>query len=253
MTHLLGLIGYPLGHSFSPAFFQSKFLELGLEEWEYRLFPLPDLHRFPELLLENPQLRGLNVTVPYKERIIPFLDELDPVATRIGAINTIRIMNGVTRGYNTDAPAFQQVLREVSWPMPSRSALVLGSGGASKAVCAALELEGIDPLIVSRTPTVGQIGYKDIDAEILATHTLIVQATPLGMYPRVEGIPDLPWEYVGPQHALIDLVYNPGKTRFLTEGEKRGGTIFNGLRMLYLQAQLSWSIWTETEEPWKTT
>lgn len=252
MNHLLGLIGYPLGHSFSPAFFRSKFRELGLQDWEYRLFPLPQLEAFPDLLQAEPQLVGLNVTVPYKERIIPYLDELDPLAARIGAVNTIRIRKGITRGYNTDAPAFRQVLHDVLRTEAPRSALVLGSGGASKAVCAALENEGISPLIVSRDPGPGQISYRDIDAAALATHTLIVQATPLGMFPQVEGIPDLPWEHIGPAHVLIDLVYNPEKTRFLEEGEKRGATIRNGLRMLYLQAELSWSIWTENVESWKT-
>lgn len=252
MTHLLGLIGYPLGHSFSPAYFGAKFKELGLKDWDYRLFPLSDLEQFPDLLRSYPQLIGLNVTVPYKERIMGHLNELDATAARIGAVNTILVRDGITVGYNTDAPAFRQVLREVSWPKPPRSALVLGSGGASKAVCQALEQEGIDQLVVSRNPVIGQISYTEIDADILSTHALIVQATPLGMNPLVEGVPALPWDCIGPGHVLIDLVYNPSKTLFLEKGEKRGATIYNGLRMLYLQAEFSWSVWTENVESWKT-
>lgn len=253
MDRLLGLIGYPLGHSFSPAYFASKFVQLGLEGWDYRLFPFADLQDFPKLLRDHPQLIGLNVTVPHKEKIIPFLDDIDPVAAQIGAVNTIRVREGQTFGSNTDAPAFRRVLSEIPGINPSDSALVLGSGGGSKAVCAALDQAGIAYQVVSRQPVEDRIGYADIDAALLEAHRLIIQATPLGMHPHPEGLPPLPWDGIGASHVLIDLVYNPQKTRFLEEGEKRGATILNGLRMLYLQAEFSWSVWTENVELWKTT
>lgn len=243
MTKLLGLIGYPLSHSFSPGYFREKFRREGLEGWDYRLFPLPEVEALPALLKAHPELRGLNVTIPYKEAVIPFLDELDENAAVIGAVNTIRIVEGRMTGYNTDAPAFGQVLREAgAVTMPG--ALILGTGGASRAIAYALTQDAIPFHKVSRSAGSDQLTYEDLDADLLQRHPLIVQATPLGMYPLTDDLPPLPYNLLGKDHLLFDLIYNPPETRFLQEAAARGARCMNGLKMLYLQAEMSWNIWT---------
>jgi shikimate dehydrogenase len=244
MKKLLGLIGYPLEHSFSPGYFREKFRREQLREWDYQAFPLQSPDELLDLVRNHPALQGLNVTIPYKEAVIPFLDALDEEAAAIGAVNTIlRMEDGRLKGFNTDAPAFRQVLAETKADrLPA--ALVLGSGGASRAVRHVLEGLGIPFRQVSRTSAPDRYVYRELTEDILAAHPLIVQTTPLGMYPHEEARPPLPYHAIGTGHFLFDLIYNPPETLFLQAGRKQGAGTINGLKMLYLQAEMSWSLWT---------
>ncbi len=244
---LYGLLGYPLGHSFSANFFNEKFRREGIDA-EYRNFELPDIGDLMELLAEMPQLRGLNVTIPYKQQIIPYLTDLDPRAREIGAVNTVRLSYGPDgelaelKGFNTDAPAFARTLAPL---LPDRAitALVLGTGGAAKAVSAALGWLGIGHQFVSRTPAEGQLAYDQLSAEVMAANLLIVNTTPLGMYPKTDACPPIPYELLNAGHICYDLVYNPEETLFLKKSAAKGATTRNGLAMLHLQALLAWQIW----------
>ena len=240
-----GLIGYPLGHSFSPAWFAEKFAREGIDDVSYSLFPLADITEFPAFLAAHPGLRGFNVTIPYKERIIPFLDCLDPAAAAIGAVNCVTVgADGLLTGYNTDAPAFDAELSEpIDREKPA--ALILGGGGASKAVSYMLRERGIDYLVVSRTPGPGHIQYSDISTETIAARRLIINATPLGTFPDVAACPPIPYNYLTPQHFLFDLVYNPPLTEFMRRGTAQGARTVNGYGMLVRQAELSWGIWNQ--------
>ncbi len=244
---IYGLLGFPLGHSFSANFFNEKFRREGIDA-EYRNFELSDIGELMELLAELPQLRGLNVTIPYKQQIIPYLTALDDRAREIGAVNTVRPSygpdGGLTelKGFNTDAPAFARTLAPLL-PDEAVSALVLGTGGASKAVGAALSWLGIDHKFVSRTPAEGQLAYGQLSAEVMKANRLIVNTTPLGMYPKVDACPPIPYELLTPAHICYDLVYNPEETLFLKKSAARGATTRNGLPMLHLQALLAWQIW----------
>lgn len=244
---LYGLLGFPLGHSFSANFFNEKFRREGIDA-EYRNFELPDIGDFMELVSEHPELRGLNVTIPYKKQIIPYLTKLSDQAHEIGAVNTVRLTYGPDRmltsleGYNTDAPAFARTLAPLL-PQEPISALVLGSGGASRAVCAALNWLGVKFTIVSRTPAEGQLSYSRLTPEIIAANRVIVNTTPLGMYPHTEECPPLPYELLTPDHICYDLVYNPAETLFMKNAAAKGATTCNGLAMLHLQALLAWQIW----------
>lgn len=242
-----GLIGYPLGHSFSQRYFTERFLNEAISDCLYELYPLERIEDLPKLLAANPLLEGLNVTVPYKEAVLPYLDAIDPLAARVGAVNTIRIRPGEGLcGYNTDVQGFRYALerflkrcgREVD------AALILGSGGASKAVAVALKDLGISCKVVSRTPAETQLSYEQLHTETwLESHLLLIQATPLGMHPDTNSCPDLPWEKIDVRHLAFDLVYNPEKSVFLANSEARGACIENGLAMLYAQADLAWEIW----------
>lgn len=243
MTPRLGLIGYPLSHSFSPGYFAEKFQREGLEGWSYQAFPLEDIHLLPALLDRYPSLIGLNVTIPYKQAVRQYVSQEDPVARAIGAINTLVIGAEGIRGFNTDAPAFQEVLRDAG-AEAGMQALVLGSGGASLAVCYALRMEGIAYQVVSREPGAQAIPYTAVTPEKLAKVQLIINTTPLGMYPYTEGLPPLPYSALHEGHTLIDLIYNPLETAFLALGRKQGASTVHGLKMLYLQAEKSWDIWT---------
>ena len=242
---LFGLIGYPLGHSFSASFFSKKFKSEGIDA-EYRNFPLEDISGFRTLLNKEPGLIGLNVTVPYKQDVIPFLDSLSSVADAIGAVNTISLRRGGDRielaGDNTDVIGFRRSLEEHLEPH-HKSALVLGTGGSSRAVVHVLEQLEIGITMVSRTPGNKRISYRELDSELLGKTTLIVNTSPLGMYPKVETYPDIPYQALTPRHLIFDLVYNPEKTEFLSRGEKYGARIVNGLDMLIYQAEASWEIW----------
>ncbi len=242
---LFGLIGYPLGHSFSASFFSKKFSSEGIDA-EYRNFPLEDISEFRTLLNREAGLIGLNVTVPYKQDVIPFLDSLSSVADAIGAVNTISLRRGGDRielaGDNTDVIGFRRSLEEHLEPH-HKSALVLGTGGSSRAVVHVLEQLGIGITMVSRTPGNKRISYRELDSELLGKTTLIVNTSPLGMYPKVETYPDIPYQALTPRHLIFDLVYNPEKTEFLSRGEKYGARIVNGLDMLIYQAEASWEIW----------
>lgn len=237
-----GLIGRNIAYSFSRGYFREKFSRLGLDQYRYDNFDLEDIADFPSVIANNRDLAGLNVTIPYKEAIIPYLKALDPVSTEIGAVNTIKITSGGLLGYNTDAYGFEQALLPLLKPQ-HKKALILGTGGASKAVAYVLRKLQIQYQFVSRNPEPLHLKYEDLDAETMATHHLIVNCTPLGTWPDVEARPTIPYSNLDPRHLLFDLIYNPEKTAFLKEGEKRGSAISNGLRMLELQADRSWEIW----------
>lgn len=239
----LGLIGYPLSHSFSPGYFADKFEKEQIFGWQYDAYPIADIADFPTLWNDIPDLVGLNVTIPYKQQVIPYLDELDETAAKIGAVNTIKKVDDKLIGYNTDAFGFEASLLELLGENTVRKALILGTGGASKAVEYILSKNDIAHQYVSRTAKEGQITYDDIDVGILTSHTLIVNTTPLGMYPNIDNCPDLDYNSISSDHYFLDLVYNPPKTLFLKQGEKRGAAIMNGLMMLHQQAEEAWRIW----------
>jgi shikimate dehydrogenase len=240
-----GLIGFPLGHSFSGNYFTEKFQRESIEGCSYVNFEIASVADLPEIL-KDPDLKGLNVTIPYKESVIPFLHKKDPVVEQTGACNCIRIEQGLLTGFNTDVIGFEQSLEERLTGRDKR-ALILGTGGSSKAVAWVLRKKGIEILWVSRKKTGGQdqVSYEDLDEEILRTHSLIINSTPLGMFPGTDQCPVIPYEYLGPEHYLFDLVYNPEKTLFLAKGERAGARIKNGADMLVVQAEASWAIWNQ--------
>ena len=239
-----GLIGYPLGHSFSKKYFTEKFVREGIQGCQFELYPIESISEFPQLMDREASLEGLAVTIPYKEQVIPYLDALDPACAQIGAVNCIRIRDGKKIGFNTDYLGFKQSLQ--SWlgtEIPN--ALVLGTGGASKAVQQALRDLGTSYRIVSRTQIEGQLTYDNLreQPEWLASHPLIINTTPLGTYPQLEDMPNIPLEQLQAAHRVYDLVYNPPITRLMQECIARGGTAKNGQDMLELQAEAAWSIW----------
>lgn len=243
-----GLIGHPLGHSFSRSFFNQKF-ETERIDAEYVNFDIADIKELKNVLRENPALCGLNVTLPYKTQVIPLLDELDKDAKLIGAVNVVKFMKGLfgklkLKGYNSDIIGFKDSIKPLI-KETHKKALILGTGGASKAVYHGLQQLSIEPLYVSRTKKEGCITYEEITPEIMAEYTVIVNATPLGMAPDVDMAPDIPYDLLSPAHLLYDLLYNPDETLFMRKGEKRGATVKNGLEMLLLQAFASWRIWNE--------
>lgn len=244
-----GLIGYPLGHSFSVAYFTRKFREEGIGAI-YRNFPLEDISEFEQLIRGAPELAGLNVTVPYKEKVVPYLDALGVTARSIRAVNTICICRREERmaliGHNTDIAGFRQSLEEHLGPQHD-AALVLGTGGSSRAVRYVLNELGIPFKPVSRSRGEGVLGYDELDGHTVLNHRLIINTTPLGMHPHVDSLPGIPYDAVTPGHLLFDLVYNPEKTRFLAMGEKQGAAIVNGYDMLVYQAEASWKIWNRQE------
>lgn len=238
-----GLIGNPVSHSFSEKFFSEKFEREGIEAI-YKTFKLENISEFQDLLKKEKNLKGLNVTIPYKEKIIPFLDEVDPQAQKIGAVNTIAFKNGRRIGHNTDAFGFMKSL----FPLIEQHythALILGTGGAAKAVAQALFSFGIDFKMVSRNPSKNQLSYDDIDKEILSEYFLIINCTPLGTYPNVQESPSLPYDELTERHFLYDLTYNPAVTQFLANGQMQHAKIYNGQKMLEYQAEQSWKIWNE--------
>jgi shikimate dehydrogenase len=237
-----GLIGYPLGHSFSKKYFTEKFEREGIAGNSYDLYPLEHIGQLGELLLGNSDLAGLNVTIPYKEQVIAYLDSKSAVVEEIGACNCICIEDGRLIGHNTDVIGFSRSLLPKLKPH-HKKALVLGTGGSSKAVTYVLKELGISFLQVSRSPMESMISYADIDQTMLEAYTLVINTTPVGMYPDVEKAPAIPYEFIGANHYLFDLVYNPSRTRFLQEGVMRGATVENGSDMLVIQAEASWEIW----------
>ena len=238
-----GLIGFPLTHSFSKKYFTSKFEKEGITDAVFELYELPEIAAFPELLIANPELEGLSVTIPHKQTILPFLDNIDPVAARIGAVNAIKISGGKLTGYNTDFVGFRDALKAFCPENSTLKALVLGTGGASKAVQAALEELQIGFLVVSRSPRQGQLGYGQLSPEIMAAHKLIINTTPLGTFPEVDTCPEIPYQFLVAQHYLFDLVYNPEETLFMKNGREKGAKTTNGYEMLVLQAEAAWQIW----------
>jgi len=242
---LYGLIGYPLGHSFSVPFFTRKFKEEDIHS-EYRNFPLKDISEFEQLVKAEPQLAGLNVTVPYKQKIIPYLDALSNTARIIQAVNTICFCRQEGRlaliGHNTDVIGFERSLNE-HIKKHHTSALVLGTGGSSKAVTFVLEQMGIPFQMVSRTRGEGRISYEELREGLVEKSRLIINTTPLGMHPDIETFPPIPYGAITTDHLLFDLIYNPKKTRFLAMGEESGADIVNGYDMLVYQAEGSWERW----------
>lgn len=241
-----GLIGFPLTHSFSKHYFTEKFERLHLAEThQYELFELPNFRDFPALIAQYPDLRGLNVTIPHKQTIQQFLDSIDPAAERIGAVNVIKVTQGKLIGYNSDHYGFKKSLEETlltSSHQKPNGALVLGNGGAAQAVKVALADMGIAYRTVSRTPSETSISYQEA-AELIQSHKLIVNTTPLGTFPETHTCPDIPYDQLTSAHILYDLVYNPAETLFLKHGLAKGATVANGYRMLVLQAERSWEIW----------
>jgi shikimate dehydrogenase len=240
-----GLIGYPLGHSFSATYFREKFDRESIPGCLYSNFEIASISALPGIL-KDPELEGLNVTIPYKQSVIPFLHKKDRVVEETGACNCIRIEKGILTGYNTDVIGFEKSLTEKLTATDNR-ALILGTGGSSKAVAWVLQKRGIDFLFVSRNQAGAgrQIVYETLTREIIGAHTLIVNSTPLGMTPDTGTCPPIPYEYIGPQHYLFDLVYNPAKTLFLEKGEAAGARIKNGADMLAIQAEAGWAIWND--------
>jgi shikimate dehydrogenase len=241
MSALYGLIGYPLTHSFSPAYFTKKFEAEGIDA-VYQSFPLQSIEAFPALLQSYPYLRGLNVTIPYKTAVIPYLDTLTQEAQAIGAVNCIAIRNGIVIGHNTDVIGFEKSITPLLKPHHTR-ALLLGTGGAARAVAYVLDKLHIPYTQVSRKAVQGVITYNDVTAERLHTNRLIINATPIGMYPQTDVCPPIPYTALTDKHLLYDLVYNPAETLFLQLGKQHGATIKNGLDMLHLQAEAGWAWW----------
>lgn len=241
-----GLIGFPLGHSFSKKYFTAKFEKEGIEGCQFDLYEIPQIEDFEKVLDENPELEGMAVTIPYKQQVIPFLDSLDPACEVIGAVNCIKIKGQKLTGFNTDYIGFKHSLE--NWIGKSRpNALVLGTGGASKAVKQALKDLEISFLSVSRTASENQITYEDLkqNPSYLEDYPLIINCTPLGTYPKVEGIPDLPLEQLSSRHLVYDLVYNPEQTTLMKACLDAGGKAKNGQDMLELQAEAAWKIWND--------
>ncbi|MFY0253751.1 shikimate dehydrogenase family protein [Chitinophaga sp. 30R24] len=239
---IYGLIGYPLSHSFSKGFFKEKFEKENIAGCLYENFPIPAITELPNLLAQQPQLQGLNVTIPYKEAVIPYLDELSKAAAQIGAVNCIQIENGRKKGYNTDVIGFSKSLQPLLQPQHTH-ALVLGTGGAAKAIMYALQQLGIAYTVVSRKAGNGAVPYESLTQSVMEQHTLIVNTTPLGMYPQVDTLPEIPYQHLTSRHLLYDLVYNPAETAFLQKGAAQGAAVKNGHEMLILQAEASWEIW----------
>lgn len=237
-----GLLGYPLSHSFSQKYFTEKFAQLGLTDCVYENFSLPNIEELALVLQEKKDLCGFNITIPYKKQVLSFLDEVSPVVAAIGACNCVQIKAGKLTGYNTDVVGFEESLKPFLQPHHTK-ALVLGTGGASAAVEYVLHKLGISVQHVSRVTSGNAIAYEQVDEKILATHHLLINTTPLGMYPNLAECPDLPYRFLTPQHHLYDLIYNPAETQFLANGKAQGATTQNGQEMLILQAEESWRIW----------
>jgi shikimate dehydrogenase len=239
-----GLIGYPLSHSFSKKYFEEKFRQEGITDCAYELFPIESIEQLTDVLHAHPDLHGLNVTIPYKELVIPFLHDTSHLPNGLRACNCVRIEDGRLTGFNTDIIGFEKSFMPLLKPH-HKQALVLGSGGAASAVAFTLERLGINYKIVSRSRgSRSALTYDDLNESIMATHHVIVNTTPLGMYPGTDAYPPLPYEYIGPEHYLYDVVYNPAKTAFLRKGEERGAATRNGAEMLVIQAEESWKIWS---------
>ena len=241
-----GFIGKSLEHSFSPVYFKEKFEREGIQDSYYQLFPLKTIDEFNQLISDFSELTGVNVTIPYKQSIIPFLDEIDENAKEINAVNTIKFerINSklILKGFNTDYLGFMDSLKPYLKEC-HKSALILGTGGSSAAVAYALKKMGINYIKVSRSPVREVLSYKELTEEIMREYNLIINTTPLGMFPDVETYPIIPYSAISKNHILFDLIYNPIKTVFLKKGEEKGATIINGAEMLISQAEYAWKIW----------
>ena len=246
-----GLIGFPLGHSFSIGYFNEKFQNEGIDA-QYINFEIPSIENLPEVLASNPELKGLNVTIPYKEKVISYLDELSPEARAIGAVNVIRVSHKgkkvYLKGFNSDVIGFTQSIAPMIETNTHKKALILGTGGASKAICYGLKSLGLETVFVSRYERPGTLQYDNITPEIIKEYNVIVNCTPVGMYPHVDECPPLPYEAMDSHTLLYDLIYNPDETLFMKKGKEQGATVKNGLEMLLLQAFASWDFWEGKEQ-----
>jgi shikimate dehydrogenase len=245
-----GLIGFPLGHSFSRQYFSQKFRDEKIADCSYDNYPLEKIDNLPLLLKSEPLLEGLNVTIPYKSAVIPFLDSVSPEAAEIGAVNVIGIRRNrndiVLKGFNSDVTGFTRSLKP--WlKVQKGNALVLGTGGSSKAVTYALHKLGMNITLVSREQKPGTVSYGQVDERLLGDTDIIVNTTPLGMFPKTDAKPNLDYSLLSEKHILFDLVYNPEITEFLKAGQERGCTIVSGLKMLQIQAEKAWEIWNSDE------
>ena len=244
-----GLFGYPLGHSFSKKFFSEKFEKEGRSDHVYENFESPNCGDLKKVVFENPELIGLNVTIPHKLDVLPMMDHADDISQRIGAVNCIKIIrNGSGKaelyGYNTDAWGFELALRPILRPH-HRRALILGTGGSSKAVSYVLRKLSVEHFFVTREPSRFHYSYTDLNENALKAFQIIINCTPLGMHPDVESLPPIPYEFLTHKHLLFDLVYNPPQTAFLMKGKERSAFVHNGFRMLRLQAEKAWDIWNQ--------
>ena len=246
-----GLIGYPLGHSFSISYFNQKFADEGIDA-EYVNFEIPSIDQLQEILDITPNLRGLNVTIPYKQKVMEFLDYITPEAQAIGAVNVIRIThegrNIRLKGYNSDVIGFTQSIEPMLEKKWHRKALILGTGGASKAINYGLKSLGLETVFVSRYQRPDTIQYESITPEVIKEYNVIVNCTPLGMYPHADECPQLPYEAMDSHTILYDLIYNPDETLFMKRGAEYGAEVKNGLEMLLLQAFASWEFWHDKEK-----
>ena len=245
---LYGLIGYPLGHSFSENFFNQKF-ESEMIDAQYINFEISSIDDIKKVINDNPNLCGLNVTIPYKEKVIPFLDEIDDVAAKIGAVNVIKFIRNKNndiklKGYNSDIIGFCDSLKPLLKPHHTH-ALILGTGGAAKAVACGLKSLNIEPIYVSRTKGDEILTYEELTSEIIDKHKVIVNTSPLGMYPHIDTYPNIPYNLLTSEHLCYDLIYNPDMTLFLKKSQDNGATVKNGLEMLLLQAFAAWEIWEQ--------
>ncbi len=246
----LGLIGTQLSHSFSKTYFEQKFEKLALSDHSYSLFELKSIEELPQLLNDNKNLLGFNVTFPFKETILPFLNEIDSEAEKVGAINTVSVNwqndKPLLKGFNTDVLGFRNSIKPFLENSHER-ALILGTGGAEKAVKQVLHSLGITTLSVSRTPKEGEISYQEVNEYVIKFHKLIINCTPLGTFPNIQDKPNIPYNILNDSHTLMDLVYNPETTEFMKLGKARGATVINGLSMLRQQADAAWKIWSDTK------
>ncbi|MBQ8456237.1 MAG: shikimate dehydrogenase [Prevotella sp.] len=243
-----GLIGYPLGHSFSISYFNQKFQDENIDA-VYENYEIPSIDELPEVLSSNPELKGINVTIPYKEKVLPFLDSISPEARAIGAVNVIRVSHKgnktILKGYNSDVIGFTKSIEPMLEKKWHQKALILGTGGASKAIDYGLRNLGLETVFVSRYERPGTIQYKNITPEVVKEYNVIINCTPLGMYPKTEVCPELPYEAMDSHTILYDLIYNPDETLFMKRGAEYGANVKNGLEMLLLQAFSSWEFWHE--------
>lgn len=239
-----GLLGKNISYSFSPKYFKDKFEKLGLTHFKYFIFDIPEIEEFPFLLYHKEhEFKGLNVTIPYKESVIKYLHEINQEAKQIGAVNTIKVTeDNKLIGYNTDVYGFQKSI-EPLLKTHHKKALILGTGGASKAIEYVFKKLGIEVTFVTRKVSENAILYSLLTKEIIAEHTIIVNCTPVGTYPNINDAPNIPYQHINNQHLLFDLIYNPTETQFLKLGKSNGATVKNGYEMLELQAEKSWEIW----------
>ncbi|NGM67293.1 shikimate dehydrogenase family protein [Sphingobacterium sp. SGR-19] len=244
----LGLIGYPISHSFSKKFYLEKFERENITDIHYDLYPIEDISDFPSLYERDPAFYGFNVTIPHKRNVMQFLNEFSPEAAEIDAVNCVQVRwqggKPFLKGFNTDAFGFEQSLRPLLTPQ-HMSALVLGNGGAAQSVFYVLGKLGIDFKIVSRSSNKGDLTYHDLTEDIIASHKLLINCSPVGTFPNVLDAPDIPYDGIGSAHLLYDLIYNPEETTFLKKGKERGAAIKNGHEMLIFQAEKNWEIWNQ--------